>query len=597
MQASRLLLLVLVVGATSEPSGSAEELCDPSDVEHRYLSVGEALYYVPFFQRSTEESQKQNLTWTRRTRDKEEDVPTEENQSLYSRGNAFFLFSAEPNDSGSYTATGYSPSGEQFVYCAEIEVLKVNDEKLLYGKIENSDQNKRIECPEPIIFTCKQLRGDFSWRNVRVETNSPLGSKSITDQHGSELRITAAGEADEGVYTCVCSWTHGGVEYKSLGSTRLQLGEGTQHRDPEIIFPTNKQQFAEKGVGIKLNCSIACGSNVDQNDCRANWHRDGVLLSQVPGYIQTIETVPEDRARNTIFKAVLTIDKVSAEDFNVVFVCKGAGRFQSVNATLTLKRRESVIPLVVGGVCALFLCVFAAALVKWFAIDIVLFFRPCFQFSRCNKDGRMFDAYVVYQTQSEDKVAEVALTQFIAQILPSVLEEKCGYRLFIHGRDDTPGEDRLELVEGRMKQSRRLMVILPPGSGPESESAVSLQPPVIGGYDWQVGLHHALLQREMSVILVQLGDVGPRGYSHLPAGLQHLILKSAPVRWREEAPGAASGSSRFWKRVRYLMPATPAKRCPPSAVIEPWRAPAGLPGLMRNGACAKREAPTQCFFF
>lgn len=52
----------------------------------------------------------------------------------------------------------------------------------------------------------------------------------------------------------------------------------------------------------------------------------------------------------------------------------------------------------------------------------------------------MFDAYVVYQTQSEDKVAEVALTQFIAQILPSVLEEKCGYRLFIHGRDDTPGE-------------------------------------------------------------------------------------------------------------------------------------------------------------
>lgn len=86
-------------------SGSAEELCDPSDVEHRYLSVGEALHYVPLSQRSTEESQKQNLTWTRRTRDKEEDVPTEENQSLYSRGNAFFLFSAEPNDSGSYTAT------------------------------------------------------------------------------------------------------------------------------------------------------------------------------------------------------------------------------------------------------------------------------------------------------------------------------------------------------------------------------------------------------------------------------------------------------------------------------------------------------------
>lgn len=78
------------------------------------------------------------------------------------------------HDRDAFSYRGYSPSGEQFVYCVEIEVLKVNDETLLYGKIENSDQNKRIECPEPISFTCKQLRGDFSWRNVRVETNSPL---------------------------------------------------------------------------------------------------------------------------------------------------------------------------------------------------------------------------------------------------------------------------------------------------------------------------------------------------------------------------------------------------------------------------------------
>ena len=55
-------------------------------------------------------------------------------------------------------------------------------------------------------------------------------------------------------------------------------------------------------------------------------------------------------------------------------------------------------------------------------------------------DARLYDAYVVYQMQKMDKVTENTLCQFITQVLPSVLEEKCGYRLFIQGRDDIPGE-------------------------------------------------------------------------------------------------------------------------------------------------------------
>lgn len=55
-------------------------------------------------------------------------------------------------------------------------------------------------------------------------------------------------------------------------------------------------------------------------------------------------------------------------------------------------------------------------------------------------DTRIYDAYVIYQMECLEKTTEDRLSEFITKILPSVLEDKCGYRLFIHGRDDIPGE-------------------------------------------------------------------------------------------------------------------------------------------------------------
>uniref|UniRef100_A0A8C9YHC6 TIR domain-containing protein n=1 Tax=Sander lucioperca TaxID=283035 RepID=A0A8C9YHC6_SANLU len=508
------------------------------------------IYYEP-----DGDSFDENIIWYK---NETENIPTDKNETVHYHGEALIFLNLLPENSGNYTALEKESSGKCYKYNVEVNVVKSSHMKnFLNGAIANSNTDKKIPCPDYVEKPCTKLNGKYTWNK---------DNKTLQGHHEAVLWIHNANKVDEGIYTCICTWTYYGKEYNSSASREMKCEEEKAYRELEIISPKDKEQLADEGVGIKLNCSVFCGTT-KISDCSASWSG----INQNNGYNQITKTVTENPSRNTISTAILTIEKVSAKDFKTEFKCIGDGRYQQVSAILTLRRRESIIPLVIGAVCVLFFVVLAAILVKRFAIDLTLFFRSYFPLSSYNKDGRVYDAYVVYHMQSMDNATEDALFQFVTKILPSVLEEKCGYRLFIHGRDDIPGEDRLELVEERMKQSRRLMVILTPGSGSELQSTdqrpASPQNSVIGGFDWQVGLHHALFQREMSVILVQLGDTGPQGYTHLPAGLQHLILKSAPIKWPEGSRGAATWNSRFWKRVRYLMPAIPAIKCPQSSII------------------------------
>ncbi|XP_034059487.1 interleukin-1 receptor-like 1 [Gymnodraco acuticeps] len=547
MDTSRLLLLVYMVITTSECSETAEPGCDLDTIPYN-VHEGEAFKCV--HDNLDPNVPDEEITWFNNN---QTEITADENETVHYHGGSLFFLNLLPEDSGLYSARHNTSAGKCRNYKIRINVHK----KFVYQPIVNSDIDKKVTCPNHVRRTCATLIGELTWNK---------DNKTLHGQNEKTLWVANANKTDEGIYTCVCTWTHNGKKYNTSGHRSLTVqGDKVSYRKLEIISPTNEEQLADEGVGIKLYCKVYCGINM-KRDCNASWEANGVSVDRIEGYSQVVIKEP---SINTIFTAVLTIEKVSAKDFAAEFKCLGIGSYEKLHANLILKRRESIIPLVTSGVCVLSLCVFAAVLIKCFAIDLALFFRPFLPKSSYKKDSRVYDAYVVYQTQSMDKVTEDSLSQFITKTLPSVLEGKCGYRLFIHGRDDIPGEDRLELVEDRMQQSRRLMVLLTPGSGPESKEE-TLTPPrdsLIGGFDCQVGLHHALLQREMSVILIQLGATGPQGYSHLPAGLQHLIQNSAPIRWPEGSRGAAASNSRFWKRVRYLMPAIPARKHPPSAII------------------------------
>nr|XP_019962252.1 PREDICTED: interleukin-1 receptor-like 1 [Paralichthys olivaceus] len=562
MDATRLLLLIFVVMSTSECSGSetAELQCENFDANPINLLEGEALYYQHYILLTLNFSD-QELNWYKNS-SKIKYISFDKKERIHQHDGWIFFLKPLTEDSGLYTARHIDQGGICRNYNVKVEVFNASERenpKILWTSIENSDQNIRVRCLSTVTNTCTMFGGIVTWYKDYV---------LLQGHHEKEQLVENASKQDEGIYTCICTWTHNDRAYNTSASKRLIVEERSSYHPVEILSPTDEEQFADESSEIKLECKVFCGININVNDCDASWHIGDI---ERDGYNQTIQRTKENPSKKVITTAILTIEKVSEKDFRTKFNCTGKSIYTSNSATLTLKRRESKTQMVMTALCVLFACLFAAVLVKCFAVDLVLLFRPCLRLWSHKKDVRLYDAYVVYQTQSAEKVTESTLCWFLTQVLPSVLEEKCGYRLFIHGRDDMPGEDHVKQVESSVKQSRRLMVILNPGSGLESETSYqhpdSLHNSVIGGFDWQVVFHHALVQRDMSVILIQLGDTGPQGYTQLPIALQHLIRKSAPLRWPEGSRDAASRNSRFWKKVRYLMPATPAKRCQQSALI------------------------------
>ncbi|XP_034549169.1 interleukin-1 receptor type 1 [Notolabrus celidotus] len=531
-------------------SGSAAPECVNCDLESFERPEGEAFYFLPY---ALEEGvPDQNITWQKI--DGTGGISNNQDEMVHCHEGALYFLKLKIEDSGVYRAR-HEDSVKCYFYDLKLAVFDKSKHanKLLSQPIKEASEEIHVPCPDLIKETCYKFDGEYTWEK---------DSQPLLNEKSEELWVINDSKSKEGIYTCICTWEHRKKKYITSSSRRLEIEDLVVHQQLRILNPIDREQFADEGFGITLNCSVQCGINVGSY-CHARWLIDGSPVNQTEGYSQS--TKIENPKENTTAIAVLTIQKVTAKDFRTIFTCAVNGRDTASSATLTLKPRESVVPLIIGGLCVSLLCVIAAVLIKYFAIDLALFFRPYLPLSH-NRDGRVYDAYVVYNMQDMDKATEDALCVFVSKNLPSVLEEKCGYRLFIHGRDDIPGEDRLELVEDRMKQSRRLMVILTPGSGSES-SPFSHEDSVIGGFDWQVGLHHAMVQREMSVILIQLGDMGRQGYTHLPPGLQHLIHKSAPVRWPETTRSASAKNSRFWKRVRYLMPATPAKKSHQSSLI------------------------------
>ncbi|NWI64179.1 ILRL2 protein, partial [Todus mexicanus] len=159
-------------------------------------------------------------------------------------------------------------------------------------------------------------------------------------------------------------------------------------------------------------------------------------------------------------------------------------------------------------------------------------------------DGKVYDAYVLYATSSGGR-SFYRLETFVRRILPDVLEQQCGYNLFILGRDDLPGEAVVSVADETLKQSRRLMIVL----GSETSSCCLLE----DTSEQQLAMYNALIRDEIQVILIEMDEI--ENYTSMPESIRYIKQKHGAIKWKGDfSEKSCSANTRFWKNVRYQMP-------------------------------------------
>ncbi|XP_052463030.1 interleukin-1 receptor-like 1 isoform X2 [Carassius gibelio] len=454
-----------------------------------------------------------------------EQIGTEESERVHFHQSVLYILWLNLNDTGRYITHWYGEDD----FCEEYETVVVVYEEfsmdLLY-KTEPEQVISGIYCP---VCDEEEQQGTFVWyKNFSLIPNQ---------ESAPVLRIRNSSKQIEGIYTCVCTWEHHGIKHKSSGSRRIVIKEQTINVSPKFSLPINNSVvFTDVGSEVILNCSVYFGQSVC-SQCSIHWEKDDIRLHEVDGYEQ------KDRKIDGTLQSLLKITKVSESDLHSEFRCKAQDSYEVVFVSVTLKSRASVLSVIVACICTSLVLLLLAGGLKWFALDLVLFSRQIFVKLYRKEDGKLYDAYVIYQRNNLDEATSKTVCDFINGSLLTVLESYYGFKLFIHGRDDLPGEDCMNLIETEIQLSRRLIIVLTPGASSDKSSDSP------EAYDLQVGLHQALVQGETGVIVIQLGQM--QDYTHLPLGLQHLLCKNSPLLWKD---GESSPNSRFWKRVRYQMP-------------------------------------------
>ncbi|XP_061547647.1 interleukin-1 receptor type 1 isoform X3 [Phycodurus eques] len=326
------------------------------------------------------------------------------------------------------------------------------------------------------------------------------------------MRLRKATQDDAGTYTCLVNVSLEGRMYTSARSIQLHISNMLAHTvlsEPEVIQQQEQMLAVDMGARVELKCLAFMGFSQDEETFMF-WVVNGSFADDDPELQESFHiTANQDRMFG---ESTLTISRVLPRFLNVSIRC----RVQS--------------PLVV---------------------------KDCLVQLREDADWVPYDALVSVVHAAGSETSPSVASDFALQLLPSRLEERHGYRLFITGRDDSPGEATHDAMAATMQRCRRLIIILAKKEEEEEKEASEWRPFSHEdrqlNYEQKLGLHEALTHNTPSVILLEID--GPPDYSRLPQSLGFIKRRQGALTWRKHKPNRV-----FWKKLRCLMPAVPATR-------------------------------------
>uniref|UniRef100_A0A8C0FKE0 Interleukin 1 receptor like 1 n=1 Tax=Bubo bubo TaxID=30461 RepID=A0A8C0FKE0_BUBBB len=420
-------------------------------------------------------------------------IPAEEEGSrIFSLKRFLWFLPTSREDSGNYTCVTRFNSTKLFNMSVQVHPYKQGVCFPSQIRYPNDTGRGKIVCPTIDNYKnatiiqwykdCKPLQGQRYFKGEKyVFINNPR-------------------QDDDGYYTCQFIYTHKGNVF-NVSATRIFISK-VKHSPlpPQILFPKDKDVIeVELGAAFSLKCQARLGIK-KQLMAVVTWDVDNIPVKYLDFSRFHEEThFFEGREQEYYRETTLHITEIKKEDLQANFTCVAVNEMYNTKATVTLQLKAQY--------------------------------------------GKIYDAYVIYPKSHTNEANFVEY--FVYQIMPDILENKCGYKLCIYGRDIYPGEDTASAIEKRMQKSRRLIILLTCQLINCNEHA----------YDQHIALYNALIQNDTKVILLEMETIGT--YEKLQESLRFIIKRQGTVKWKEQhTVHPQSSNSKFWKQVRYHMPRT-----------------------------------------